>query len=84
MWRRADFYATPIGLRDRALVGLMVYSFARVGAAFTMRVEDVYAQGRRMIGRWAAAAEDLDSGGLHAIRERIPLGRPCQGGSMGC
>ena len=39
--------STPIGLRDRALVGLMVYSFARVGAAIAMRVEDVYVQGRR-------------------------------------
>ena len=38
--------ATPAGLRDRALVGLMVYSFARVGAALGMRVEDVYVQGR--------------------------------------
>ena len=33
---------TPIGLRDRALLALMVYSFARVGAALAMRVEDVY------------------------------------------
>ena len=24
---------TPVGLRDRALIGLMVYSFARIGAA---------------------------------------------------
>jgi integrase len=30
-----------IGLRDRALIGLMVYSFARIGAAIGMRVEDV-------------------------------------------
>ena len=36
-----------IGLRDRALIGLMVYTFARVGAAITMRVEDVYVQARR-------------------------------------
>ena len=35
------------GLRDRALIGLMVYSFARVSAALTMRVEDYYTQGRR-------------------------------------
>ncbi len=35
------------GLRDRALIGLMGYSFARVGAALTMRVEDYYVQGRR-------------------------------------
>lgn len=39
---------TPIGLRDRALIGLMVYSFARVGAAVGMRVEDVYVQNRRL------------------------------------
>lgn len=38
---------TPVGLRDRALIGLMVYTFARVGAAIGMRVEDVYVQGRR-------------------------------------
>lgn len=35
------------GLRDRALIGLMVYTFARVGAAVSMRVEDFYVQGRR-------------------------------------
>jgi site-specific recombinase XerD len=40
--------STPIGLRDRALIGLMVFSFARVGAALTMRVEDVYTQNKRL------------------------------------
>ena len=38
---------TPMGLRDRALIALMVYTFARVGAAIGMRLEDVYVQGRR-------------------------------------
>jgi site-specific recombinase XerD len=38
----------PIGLRDRALIGLMVYSFARIGAALAMKVEDVYVQKRRL------------------------------------
>jgi len=38
---------SPVGLRDRALMGLMVYTFARVGAVIRMRVEDVYVQGRR-------------------------------------
>jgi integrase len=37
-----------IGLRDRALIGLMVYSFARIGAATAMRVEDVASQNRRL------------------------------------
>lgn len=40
--------STPVGLRDRALIGLMVYSFARVGAALAMRVEDVFMQNRRL------------------------------------
>jgi site-specific recombinase XerD len=35
------------GLRDRALIALMVYTFARVGAAITMKVEDFFVQGRR-------------------------------------
>ena len=39
---------TPAGLRDRALIGLMVYSFARIGAALSMKVEDVYVQNRRL------------------------------------
>ncbi len=39
---------TVIGLRDRALIGLMVYTFARIGAAIGMRVADVYTQNRRL------------------------------------
>jgi integrase/recombinase XerD len=40
---------TPVmvGLRDRALIGVMVYTFARVGAVITMRVEDYYPNGKR-------------------------------------
>jgi len=36
-----------IGLRDRALISLMAYTFARVGAAMQMKVEDYYIQKRR-------------------------------------
>ena len=39
--------STLIGLRDRALIGLMVYGFARVSAALAMRVADYYTQGKR-------------------------------------
>jgi site-specific recombinase XerD len=39
---------TPTGLRDRALIGLMVFSFARIGAALGMKVEDVFTQNRRL------------------------------------
>jgi site-specific recombinase XerD len=35
------------GLRDRALIGAMVYTFARVSAVIGMKVEDYYANGRR-------------------------------------
>ena len=37
----------PAGLRDRALLATMVYSFARVGAMVGMDVEDYYRQGKR-------------------------------------
>jgi len=39
---------THSGLRDRALIGLMVYSFARIGAALGMAAEDVFTQNRRL------------------------------------
>jgi site-specific recombinase XerD len=35
------------GLRDRALIGVMVYTFARVGAVLRMQVKDYFVQGRR-------------------------------------
>lgn len=36
-----------VGLRDRALIGVMVYSFARVSAVVGMLVEDYYPEGKR-------------------------------------
>ena len=35
------------GLRDRALIALMIYTFARVGAVVGMHTGDVFIQGRR-------------------------------------
>ncbi len=35
------------GLRDRALIGVMVYTFARVNAVISMKVKDYFTQGRR-------------------------------------
>jgi site-specific recombinase XerD len=54
--------ATPAGLRDRALIALMVYSFARIGAALGMKVEDVFAQNRRL---WVRLREK--GGKAHAM-----------------
>ncbi|TXC85527.1 tyrosine-type recombinase/integrase [Paraburkholderia azotifigens] len=53
---------TPVGLRDRALIALMVFSFARVGAALAMRVDDVYMQQRRL---WVRLREK--GGKAHAM-----------------
>jgi site-specific recombinase XerD len=38
---------TVVGLRDRALIALMCYSFARVSAVANMNIEDYYQQGKR-------------------------------------
>lgn len=46
--------AKIVGLRDRALIGLMVYSFARIGAALSLKIEDVYTQNRRL---WVRLSE---------------------------
>ena len=42
-------YKVPdiMGLRDRALIGVMTYTFARVGAVVALNVEDYYAQKKR-------------------------------------
>jgi site-specific recombinase XerC len=39
--------STLIGLRDRALIGVMTYAFARIDAVVGMRVEDYFANGKR-------------------------------------
>ena len=40
-----------VGLRDRAFLGVLVYSFARVSAAVALRVADYYTQGPRSFFR---------------------------------
>jgi integrase/recombinase XerC len=49
--------STHMGLRDRALIGLMVFSFARIGAALAMKVEDVFVQNHRL---WVRLREKGD------------------------
>lgn len=50
------------GLRDRALIGLMIYTFARVSAVIGMRCEDYYMNGSR---RWVRLAEK--GGRAHSV-----------------
>jgi site-specific recombinase XerD len=56
--------ATPAGLRDRALIALMVYSFARIGAAIGMKVEDVFVAEPPAMG---AVAREGRQGACHAV-----------------
>lgn len=51
-----------VGLRDRAVIGLMVYTFARVGALAAMNVEDYFPQGKRW---WVRLHEK--GGKLHEV-----------------
>jgi site-specific recombinase XerC len=51
-----------IGLRDRAIIGLMIYTFSRVGALVAMNVEDYYPQGKRW---WVRLHEK--GGKLHEV-----------------
>jgi integrase len=53
---------TLVGLRDRAFIGLLVYTFARVGAAVAMEVRDFYPIGRRW---WVRLHEK--GGKLHGL-----------------
>jgi site-specific recombinase XerC len=39
--------STLVGLRDRALIGVMTYAFARIGVVVAMKVEDYYPAGKR-------------------------------------
>ena len=39
--------STAIGLRDRALIGIMIFTFARVSAVLGMSVSDYYRSGKR-------------------------------------
>lgn len=39
--------STVVGLRDRALIGMMTYTFARIGAVVAIRVQDYYPRGKR-------------------------------------
>jgi integrase/recombinase XerD len=39
--------SSVVGLRDRAIIGVMTYTFARVGAVIALNVEDYYSQKKR-------------------------------------
>jgi site-specific recombinase XerD len=45
--KAASHEPSLVGLRDRALIPVMVYSFARINAVLDMKVRDYFVQGRR-------------------------------------
>ncbi|MEO2054838.1 MAG: tyrosine-type recombinase/integrase [Nitrospira sp.] len=51
----------PSGLRDKALIGVMVYTFARISAVCALDVRDYYQVGRRMNFRFQ------EKGGRHHV-----------------
>jgi site-specific recombinase XerD len=53
--------STLTGLRDRALIGVMVYTFARVNAGISMKVKDYFTQGRRGISPACGGREPLSA-----------------------
>jgi site-specific recombinase XerD len=44
--------STHTGLRDRALLGVLAYTFARIGAVVNLKVEDYYPSGKRFLFRF--------------------------------
>ena len=65
---------TIIGLRDRALIALLIYSFARISAALQMNVDDYYPQGKRWWVRLhekrRQAARDAGASSARALSRR--------------
>ena len=47
---------THTGLRDRALLGVLAYTFARIGAVVNLKVEDYYPSGKRYLIRFKERA----------------------------
>jgi site-specific recombinase XerC len=44
--------STHTGLRDRALLGVLAYTFARIGAVVNLKVEEYYPSGKRFLLRF--------------------------------
>ena len=62
---------TLVGLRDRALLSVMVYSFARVSAVVGMRRQDYFLQ-----GTWGWLRLHEKGGKRHDVPARITGSRP--------
>lgn len=69
--------STVVGLRDRALIGVMTYAFARIGAVVAMRVEDYYPQGKRWWVRLSASHPAVRQQQRRVGQLMIAVGEQC-------
>jgi hypothetical protein len=66
--------STHTGLRDRALLGVLAYTFARIGAVVNLKIEDYYPSGKRFLLRFK------EKGGKEKERKSFP----CTTSSKSC
>lgn len=65
--------STISDLRDRALIGLMTFTFARIGAALTMNVGDIVTKNRRLWVRLLEKGGKLHEMPCHHLLEHFLL-----------
>jgi site-specific recombinase XerD len=62
--------STHTGLRDRALLGVLAYTFARIGAVVNLKVEDYYPSGKRFLLRFKEKGGKEKELPVHAPKNR--------------
>src|SRR6201987_2463925 len=63
--------STHVGLRDRALLGVLAYTFARIGAVVNLKVEDYYPSGQRFLLRFKEEGGKEKKVPVHHKPERL-------------
>jgi hypothetical protein len=66
-----------VGLQDRAGIGMLLYTFARVGAVPVLQAEDYFPQGKR----WWVWVHDIAAAGGEDERLSALDGEQATGGS---
>jgi integrase/recombinase XerD len=69
-WTRSTIHTH--GPRDRALLGVLAYTFARIGPVVNLRVEDYYRSGKRCLLRLRRkAAKEKELPVHHKLEELL-------------
>jgi hypothetical protein len=68
--------STLVGLRDRALIAVMTFAFARIGAVVAMRVEDYFPKGKRCAAPPISARAFGSAATRSAPRGSRPISKP--------